>query len=67
MAFGPPARHLLRAKDLADARYFEPLGVDDLARAVEFVEQPEERPYGIDSSVRDSAAIGVDHEDVRSR
>lgn len=29
----PPARHLLRAKDLADARYFEPLGVDDLASA----------------------------------
>jgi AraC-like DNA-binding protein len=28
----PPARHLLRAKDLADARYFEPLGVDDMAR-----------------------------------
>ena len=33
MAFVPPARHLLRAKDLADARYFEPLGVSDLARA----------------------------------
>jgi AraC-like DNA-binding protein len=33
MAFVPPARHLLRAKDLADARYFEPLGVDDLADA----------------------------------
>jgi AraC-like DNA-binding protein len=33
MAFVPPARHLLRAKDLADARYFEPLGVEDLARA----------------------------------
>src|SRR5947199_3111405 len=33
MPFVPPARHLLRAKDLADARYFEPLGVDDLARA----------------------------------
>ncbi|MDQ6777095.1 MAG: helix-turn-helix transcriptional regulator [Actinomycetota bacterium] len=32
-AYVPPARHLLRAKDLADARYFEPLGVDDLARA----------------------------------
>jgi AraC-like DNA-binding protein len=32
MAFVPPARHLLRAKDLADARYQEPLGVDDLAR-----------------------------------
>lgn len=29
----PPARHLLRAKDLADARYFEPLTVEDLARA----------------------------------
>jgi AraC-like DNA-binding protein len=33
MAYVPPARHLLRAKDLADARYFEPLGVDDLAAA----------------------------------
>jgi AraC-like DNA-binding protein len=33
MAFVPPARHLLRARDLADARYFEPLGVDDLAHA----------------------------------
>ncbi len=33
MAFVPPARHLLRAKDLADARYFEPLGVDELAAA----------------------------------
>src|SRR5439155_24144218 len=33
MAFVPPARHLLRAKDLADGRYFEPLDVDDLARA----------------------------------
>jgi AraC-like DNA-binding protein len=33
MAYAPPARHLLRAKDLADARYFEPLGVDDLAAA----------------------------------
>jgi transcriptional regulator GlxA family with amidase domain len=33
MAFVPPARHLLRAKDLADARYSEPLGVEDMARA----------------------------------
>jgi AraC-like DNA-binding protein len=32
MAFVPPARHLVRAKDLADARYFEPLGVDDMAK-----------------------------------
>ena len=29
----PPVRHLLRAKDLADARYAEPLEVDDLAGA----------------------------------
>jgi AraC-like DNA-binding protein len=33
MVFAPPARHLLRAKDLADARYSEPLGVDDMAAA----------------------------------
>jgi len=33
MAFVPPARHLLRAKDLADARYAEPLGVEDMAAA----------------------------------
>lgn len=33
MAFVPPARHLLRAKDLADARYFESIRVDDMARA----------------------------------
>jgi AraC-like DNA-binding protein len=29
----PLARHLLRARDLADARYFEPLRVGDLASA----------------------------------
>jgi AraC-like DNA-binding protein len=33
MAFVPPTRHLLRAKDLADARYFDPLGVNELASA----------------------------------
>lgn len=33
MAYVPPQRHLLRAKDLADSRYAEPLGVDDMARA----------------------------------
>ena len=32
MVFPPPARHLLRAKDLADARYFEPLDVDQMAK-----------------------------------
>lgn len=33
MTFAPPARHLLRTKDLADARYYEPLGVTEMARA----------------------------------
>ena len=33
MTFAPPARHLLRARDLADARYADSLGVDALARA----------------------------------
>ena len=33
MAFARTERHLLKARDLADARYFEPLSVDDLARA----------------------------------
>ena len=33
MVYAPPARHLLRARDLADARFFEPLDVDDMASA----------------------------------
>jgi AraC-like DNA-binding protein len=33
MMVSPPERHLLRAKDLADARYREPLDVPALARA----------------------------------
>jgi AraC-like DNA-binding protein len=33
MTYAPPARHLLRAKDLADARYAQPLAVEDMARA----------------------------------
>ena len=33
MAFVPPARHLLRARDLADARYAQTLTVEDLAGA----------------------------------
>jgi AraC-like DNA-binding protein len=33
MVYAPTARHLLRAKDLADARYAEALDVDDLAAA----------------------------------
>ncbi len=71
MAFVPPARHLLHARDLADARYFEPLGVDDMAddcqasyeelkgRGVEFTEAPEERPYRIDSGFRDPSGNSI--------
>jgi AraC-like DNA-binding protein len=33
MRLVPAERHLLRARDLVDARYAEPLGVADLARA----------------------------------
>jgi len=33
MAFPPPERHLLRARDLVDVRYFEPIGVEHMARA----------------------------------
>src|SRR4051795_11958062 len=33
MAFVPPARHLVRARDLADVRYFESLEVEDMAAA----------------------------------
>ena len=33
VSFAPPARHLLRGKDLADARYAEQIDVDDMARA----------------------------------
>src|ERR1700744_3665119 len=33
MVYVPTTRHLLRARDGADARYAEPLGVDDMAAA----------------------------------
>lgn len=33
MAHPPPTRHLVRAKDLTDARYAEPLRVGDMAAA----------------------------------
>jgi AraC-like DNA-binding protein len=74
MASVPPSRHLLRARDLADARYFEPLGVNDLARAAglsrahfsrEFVEKPEERPYGVDASFRDPSGNSIRLTQVR--
>lgn len=33
VAFVPPVRHLTRAKDLADSRYFDDIGVEDMAAA----------------------------------
>ena len=33
MRFVPPERHLLRARDLVDARYAEPIDVADMASA----------------------------------
>jgi len=33
VAFVPPARHLLKARDLADARYAEAIGVEEMAAA----------------------------------
>ena len=33
MRFVPPERHLLRARDLVDARYAEPIGVAEMAQA----------------------------------
>jgi AraC-like DNA-binding protein len=33
VTFVPPARHLLKAKDLADARYWERVGVEEMAEA----------------------------------
>ena len=40
MASVPAARHLLRAKDLADARLFEPLVMADLAPAARLSPAP---------------------------
>src|ERR1700710_2248752 len=45
MAFAPPARHLLRAKDLADARYAEPLGVEEMAAAAGLSRAPLSREF----------------------
>ena len=33
MVYAPPARHLLRARELVDARYFDGIGVEDMAQA----------------------------------
>ena len=63
-----PARHLLRAKDLVDARYREPLDVRTLADAARlspahfsrefrraFQQEPTEQPYGMDAGFRDTS------------
>jgi hypothetical protein len=43
----PPARHLWRAKDLADARYFDPLMEANLARARSALLSPSRPPSSI--------------------
>ena len=43
----PPVRHLVRARDLADARYTEPLTVDDLAAAACLSRAHFSRAYGM--------------------
>jgi hypothetical protein len=58
MAFAPPARHLLRADCQAS---YEELK----SRGVEFSEQPEERPYGIDSGFRDPSGNSIRLTQVR--
>ncbi|WP_242423784.1 hypothetical protein [Frankia sp. EI5c] len=51
-----PSRHLLRAKDLVDGRYAEPLTVADLAV---FNDPPTAQPYGIDTSLRDPSGNNI--------
>jgi AraC-like DNA-binding protein len=46
MATVPDARHLLRAKDLADGRYFEPVSVADMARAAGLSKAHFSREFG---------------------
>jgi AraC-like DNA-binding protein len=41
----PPARHLLRARDLADRRYAEPITVADMARAAQLSSAHFSREY----------------------
>jgi AraC-like DNA-binding protein len=48
----PPARHLLRAKDLVDARYREPLDVRALARAAHLSPAHFSREFGARSANR---------------
>ncbi len=68
MAFVPPARHLLRAKDLAEARTTDDVHADYemlKSRGVEFSEAPEERPYGIDSGFHDPSGNSFRLTEVR--
>src|SRR5262249_360855 len=45
MVFASRDRDLLRAKDLVDSRYFDPLEVGDLARAAGFSRGPLSRDF----------------------
>ncbi len=67
MVFAPPVRHLLRAKDLADARYFEPLGVDDLARraGLDPVRDPVLRALRARAGVLDQRRVRLEHCQLR--
>jgi hypothetical protein len=56
----------LRAKDLADARYFERISVTDpaaydelSARGVTFTDPPTAQAYGIDTSFRDPSGHNI--------
>jgi transcriptional regulator GlxA family with amidase domain len=62
----PSYIHLLRAKDLMDRRFAEPLEVAELAaaayaspahfaRGVNFLTEPAKRPYGIEATLRDNS------------
>jgi Bacterial regulatory helix-turn-helix proteins, AraC family len=66
----PLARHLLRAKDLADVRYFEPLTVAELAAAAglspahfsrEFKRTFGEAPHQYDETARASRGPAATH------
>ena len=52
MAFVPPARHLTRAKDLADSRYADPLTVEDMAAAAGLTRAHFSREFRLRSASR---------------
>ena len=54
MAFVPPARHLLRARDLVDARYAEPLTVEAVEAVI-----ARERPEGLLAGLGGQTALNL--------